>query len=790
MKLSKRVCTLILALAMSVSVFTMNVGASIDDGLIAGYSFESEGKAEDISGNGNDGIAHNVVWEDGSYRFTRGEGSYIDIGGNIVSLLEGAQAVTLSAWIKVDGSPNNAFYIFHIPLDGGKVGLEMFINPTSFRLAGRSNPQDAWLNKKYPYPEIGRWNHVVGIFDFKSKEIVCYINGVEQIHDGGSASAAFGSDKFVAGSNYSNASISNKTNQSEFNGHLDELRIYNRRLSMDEIGALGSAKALDTSLTSKEITEIAQGKLSGAAVLALNCSDAFVNKRRVKIDKENYNLTPVLENGRTLVPVRFISEAFGFDVSYDEASSKATISNGKDTVTIVVGENVLHKNGNLQALDLPAQVIESRIFLPLRAVSEALGKSVLYYDELIVISDENVFNIDGVDDKAVLSEMKKRLTQLNYIPPVRDHMSSERIVAYSDVSTGLYIASPCVIRLSNGDLLAAHDYNGPKNNMTQTIYRSSDDGETWTKISQVHPATWATLFEHNGSVYLFGTSAVFGSVVIYKSDDFGETWTEAKDSKTGLLLEGGADRTPPNYHTAPVPVVKHNGRIYRAFEDAATGTSVSQYEAFIMSAPEDANLLDASSWTVTNKVKFDPNKIPDEWGVIKTSSGWLEGNVVVTPEGEIWNILRTTTPAVSDKAAILKLSADNKTLIQDPNDVFIHMPGASHKFTIRYDEVSKKYVSIVNENSDVNSYNQRNILSLAYSDDLKNWNIAETLIADDDILSWEESIVNIGYQYVDFFIEGDDILMLVRQATDGAANYHDANHITFYRIKDFRMNIK
>ena len=49
MKLSKRVCTLILALAMSVSVFTMNVGASIDDGLIAGYSFESEGKAEDIS---------------------------------------------------------------------------------------------------------------------------------------------------------------------------------------------------------------------------------------------------------------------------------------------------------------------------------------------------------------------------------------------------------------------------------------------------------------------------------------------------------------------------------------------------------------------------------------------------------------------------------------------------------------------------------------------------------------------------------------------------------------------
>ena len=67
------------------------------------------------------------------------------------------------------------------------------------------------------------------------------------------------------------------------------------------------------------------------------------------------------------------------------------------------------------------------------------------------------------------------------------------------------------------------------------------------------------------------------------------------------------------------------------------------------------------------------------------------------------------------------------------------------------------------------------------SDDLEHWKKAL------DIFDCRDSDENkIGFQYVDFFIEGEDILMLSRTAFNGAANYHDANYSVFHKIEDFR----
>ena len=43
-----------------------------------------------------------------------------------------------------------------------------------------------------------------------------------------------------------------------------------------------------------------------------------------------------------------------------------------------------------------------------------------------------------------------------------------------------------------------------------------------------------------------------------------------------------------------------------------------------------------------------------------------------------------------------------------------------------------------------------------------------------------------GFQYVDFVLEGDDILWLCRTALNGAHNFHDANYSTFHRLPNFR----
>ena len=101
---------------------------------------------------------------------------------------------------------------------------------------------------------------------------------------------------------------------------------------------------------------------------------------------------PYVENGRTMVPVRLISESFGIDVAYDDATRTVTLG---DNAKFVADESHLILNGEKVTLDVPARVKNGRTFLPLRVLCEQiLGKKVFYddtveYNEgLVVISDE------------------------------------------------------------------------------------------------------------------------------------------------------------------------------------------------------------------------------------------------------------------------------------------------------------------------------------------------------------------------------------------------------------------
>ena len=109
------------------------------------------------------------------------------------------------------------------------------------------------------------------------------------------------------------------------------------------------------------------------------------------------------------------------------------------------------------------------------------------------------------------------------------------------------------------------------------------------------------------------------------------------------------------------------------------------------------------------------------------------------------------------------------------------------KFTIRRDPVTGAYLTLSNNNTDPAHPSQRNVLSLHASEDLLHWRHVTTLLEDDSGLSPEQSIARIGFQYVDWQFDGDDIIYVVRAAYRGAHNFHDANHIVFARIEGFRQ---
>jgi hypothetical protein len=94
----------------------------------------------------------------------------------------------------------------------------------------------------------------------------------------------------------------------------------------------------------------------------------------------SFDQPPIVENGRTLVPLRAIFEALGADVNWDAASQTVTAVKGNVTVTLKIGSNVLDKSGQQISLDVPAQIVGGRTLVPARAVAESFGANVAWDD--------------------------------------------------------------------------------------------------------------------------------------------------------------------------------------------------------------------------------------------------------------------------------------------------------------------------------------------------------------------------------------------------------------------------
>ena len=110
----------------------------------------------------------------------------------------------------------------------------------------------------------------------------------------------------------------------------------------------------------------------------------------------------------------------------------------------------------------------------------------------------------------------------------------------------------------------------------------------------------------------------------------------------------------------------------------------------------------------------------------------------------------------------------------------VEFPGNLSKFMIKYDETSGRYYSIVSRRID-EPKTGRNLLSLLSSADLAHWALERDLIDHRD-----DDTKQVGFQYVDFLFDREDIIYLCRTAMNKANNFHNSNYSTFHRIKNFR----
>lgn len=212
----------------SVWRFTTTTGGIPTNGLIAYYPFN--GNANDESGNGNNGLVYNATLttdrfynSDKAYYFS-GINSYIVVQHN--SILNPLNAITLSAWVSLDNLNNNA-----VILGKGEDTIpgwySLLYRPSYQSLCFEINNGFGFTLGTGNQPSVYTWYNIVGTFD--GSYISVYLNGQYKYKI------------YLAGSLKSNdfpLIIGNSTNGYSLAGKVDDIRIYDRALSENEIQML------------------------------------------------------------------------------------------------------------------------------------------------------------------------------------------------------------------------------------------------------------------------------------------------------------------------------------------------------------------------------------------------------------------------------------------------------------------------------------------------------------------------------------------------------------------------
>ncbi len=231
-----RVASVLFVLLMAAMTPMASLAQTLD-GLVAYYPFN--GNATDQSGNGNDGVEQGgIQYEQGisgeSVSFD-GIDDYVRVPSN--PSLNPVDQLSISFWAKIDGFTNVWSPIVHKggPDLGGAANREYTVwlqNTSSFLLASAGDSS----SQNYSFAccaHFRYWTHFVGVVDRRNQRMKIYVDGVLKV-DANDPYSTFNNNNYdllFGWTKENNASFS------PFKGRIDELRIYNRALTEDEVKA-------------------------------------------------------------------------------------------------------------------------------------------------------------------------------------------------------------------------------------------------------------------------------------------------------------------------------------------------------------------------------------------------------------------------------------------------------------------------------------------------------------------------------------------------------------------------
>jgi hypothetical protein len=164
------------------------------------------------------------------------------------------------------------------------------------------------------------------------------------------------------------------------------------------------------------------GASSGAGTSGAGASTTTPTDITVKVNGQvvTQGVAPVVENGRVLITLRDILDGLGAKVEWLPDTREAIITGGSHTIMLKVGDSTAVVDGKEIAMDAPARIIDGRILVPLRFLSEDIGAKVIWVEDtntlevldLSKLSPDQAHLLQAFENEDAMtgSDMKRVLT--------------------------------------------------------------------------------------------------------------------------------------------------------------------------------------------------------------------------------------------------------------------------------------------------------------------------------------------------------------------------------------------
>jgi PGF-CTERM protein/uncharacterized repeat protein (TIGR01451 family) len=291
-----------------------------DDGLVAEWHFDegSGNVLKDSSGNGNDGTIDGATWVEGKFGQALsfdGVNDYVEVPDS-PELSGGGKSLTVEAWVKPESVSAHVVIGKYRDISSKDWGINILRNKLHFQYEFKGNNYDSFYGNSNLNTNV--WYHVAFVYSYTDKTIILYLNGM---NDGMRTLPTDLPDTDTpvqigrVGGSYGNVNL--------FKGLIDEIKIYNRALSAEEIKSNYEQGPTALSLTKTVSPQsIKQGQTTTITLTVKNTGSTEINDIEIA-DTNPPDITFIEgETSKTYVSLSpQDSRQFQYEVQLDEAGT-------------------------------------------------------------------------------------------------------------------------------------------------------------------------------------------------------------------------------------------------------------------------------------------------------------------------------------------------------------------------------------------------------------------------------------------------------------------------------------